>query len=223
MGERVGCVIPDPLVLATRSADKVRELKDLFRASGRSLITLGELGLVAAPEEALLENADTFEGNALAKARFFAERLDRAVIADDSGLEVAALGGRPGVRSKRWSGRSDLSGRALDEANNARLIAELEAVGEREGDIDRSARYVCVAALCHSGAEMTFRGTTTGRILAERGRGRGRGTSGFGYDPYFLSDELGITFGEASLEQKQSVSHRARAFRALLAAVGRCG
>jgi XTP/dITP diphosphohydrolase len=204
--------VTSSIVLATRSRDKIRELQELLRGGGHSLITLDELGSQAAPEEESLEDADTFEANALAKARFFAGRLGRAVLADDSGLEVRALGGRPGVLSKRWSGRSDLSGKQLDEANNAKLMAELRGVK------DRRARYVCAAAFCFEERELWFRGTTGGVILEAP-----RGTDGFGYDPYFLSDELGKTFGEASLEEKQSVSHRARAFGQLIAALDRRG
>jgi XTP/dITP diphosphohydrolase len=200
------------LVLATRSADKLRELEDLFRSRGYSLLSLDGLGIPSAPEEDSLEVADSFEGNALAKARFFAGRLGRPVVADDSGLEVAALGGRPGVLSKRWSGRPDLSGKWLDEANNAHLVKELAGVH------DRRARYVCAASFCDGRTEIVFRGTTSGSILEQP-----RGTHGFGYDPYFFSDELGVTFGEASLERKQTVSHRARAFTALLAALEQCG
>jgi XTP/dITP diphosphohydrolase len=129
-------------------------------------------------------------------------------VADDSGLEVEALGGQPGVRSKRWSGRSDLSGVALDEANNARLLHALD------GDTNRRARYVCVAAFVEGAAEMTCRGTSSG-VIIDRPRGRG----GFGYDPHFLSDDLGKTFAEASGEEKERVSHRGRAFRALIAAL----
>jgi XTP/dITP diphosphohydrolase len=201
-------VKPEAFVLATRSQDKVRELSDLFRGSGHSIVTLEELGVEPLPEEDSLEDADTFEENALAKARYFAKRIGRAVLADDSGLEVTALGGRPGVVSKRWSGRSDLSGKRLDEANNARLLAELSGVR------DRGARYVCAAALWAEGTERTCRGTAAGIILEEP-----RGSNGFGYDPYFFSEELRKTFGEASLEEKQSVSHRARAFRALIRAL----
>lgn len=194
------------LVLATRSTGKVRELCDLFQRNGRRLVTLDELGIAPTPEEELLESADTFEGNALAKARFFAAGLNRPVLADDSGLEVAALGGRPGVLSKRWSGRSDLSGGELDRANNSKLISALAGIR------DRRARYVCVAAFCSKDDELTCRGVTSGLIVEEP-----RGAEGFGYDPYFRSDELGKTFGEATLEEKQTVSHRARAFRAMLA------
>lgn len=198
----------EPLVLATRSAGKLRELRVLFRGSGISVVDLVEAGLEVQAEEDDLENAETFEENALAKARYFAARAKRAVVADDSGLEVEALGGQPGVRSKRWSGRADLAGRALDEANNARLLEALVGV------TNRRARYVCVAAFVDGATELTGRGESRGAIL-DRPRGRG----GFGYDPYFLSDELGKTFAEASVEEKELVSHRGRAFRALIAAV----
>jgi XTP/dITP diphosphohydrolase len=197
-----------PLVLATRSAGKLRELKDLFRGSGHTIVTLDELGIEATADEEFLECEDTFEGNALAKARYFAAALQRRVVADDSGLEVLALGNRPGVLSKRWSGRRDLSGGDLDAANNAHLIGELGSLA------DRRARYVCVAAFCSGGSEDVFRGETEGVILHEP-----RGIGGFGYDPYFFSRDLGKTFGEATLEEKQRVSHRARAFRRLLGAI----
>ena len=195
----------EPLLIATRSAGKLRELRELFARAGLDVVDLTEAGVAPSAVEDDLEVADTFEDNARAKARYFAELTRRAVIADDSGLEVAALGGRPGVRSKRWSGRTDLAGLPLDAANNARLIDELR------GLTNRDARYVCVAALVDHGAERTFRGATEGVILEEP-----RGTEGFGYDPYFFSSELGKTFGEASLVEKEGVSHRGRAFRALI-------
>jgi XTP/dITP diphosphohydrolase len=134
------------------------------------------------------------------------------VVADDSGLEVLALGGQPGVRSKRWSGRADLSGVALDDANNARLVNELRSRH------DRRARYVCVAAYVDALGELTTRGESEGSIAQGP-----RGAGGFGYDPFFVSSELGVTFAEASLEEKERVSHRGRAFRALLAALSQCG
>ena len=198
----------EPLLIATRSSGKLRELRALFNGAGIAVVDPVEVGLAEAAEEDDLENADTFEENALAKARYFARRAKRAVVADDSGLEVEALGGQPGVRSKRWSGRSDLVGLALDEANNARLLQALR------GETNRRARYVCVAAFVDGATELTGRGDSSGVIL-DRARGRG----GFGYDPYFLSDELGKTFAEASVEEKERVSHRGRAFRALIAAL----
>lgn len=198
----------EPLLIATRSAGKLRELRELFARAGLDVVDLNEAGVAPSAVEDDLEVADTFEDNALAKARYFAGLTRRAVIADDSGLEVAALGGRPGVRSKRWSGRTELAGLPLDAANNARLIDELR------GLTNRDARYVCVAALVDHGAERTFRGTAEGVILEEP-----RGTEGFGYDPYFFSSELEKTFGEASLVEKEGVSHRGRAFRALIEAL----
>src|SRR5206468_2399089 len=163
------------------------------------VIDLDEAGVPPSDVENEVESADTFEENALLKARYFAARAGRPVVADDSGLEVDALDGQPGVRSKRWSGRSDLSGSQLDEANNARLLGALA------GLTSRRARYVCVAAYVNGVREMTFRGTTYGSILEHP-----RGSGGFGYDPYFLSDELGISFGEAGVEEKERVSHRGR-------------
>jgi XTP/dITP diphosphohydrolase len=198
----------EPLLIATRSAGKLRELRELFGRAGLDVVDLTEAGVEPSAVEDDLEVAETFEDDALAKARYFAELTQRAVVADDSGLEVTALGGRPGVRSKRWSGRTDLTGLPLDAANNARLLDELR------GLTNRDARYVCVAALVDRGVERTFRGMTQGVILEEP-----RGGEGFGYDPYFFSRELGKTFGEASLVEKEVVSHRGRAFRALVAAL----
>lgn len=199
-----------PLLIATRSAGKLRELRPLFAAAGLEITDLGAAGLPERPdEEDGLEAFPTFEENALAKARyFFARSGGLPTVADDSGLEVAALGGAPGVRSKRWSGRAELSGAALDEANNARLVAALD------GRSDRRARYVCAAAIVSSARELVRRGETSGMIVE-----RPRGQSGFGYDPYFLSDELGATFGEVDRASKERVSHRGRAFRALIEAL----
>jgi XTP/dITP diphosphohydrolase len=203
-------VIVEQLLIATRSDGKLRELRELFRRAGIEVIDLNDAGIPVSPDEENVENADTFEGNALAKARHFAGLVSGAVVADDSGLEVIALGGRPGVYSKRWSGRTDLSGLELDVANNARLIAELA------GTSDRRAQYVCVAAYVHGPSAIVARGAATGVILD-----RPRGTEGFGYDPYFLSDDLGKTFAEATLSEKEAVSHRGRAFRALIAQLSR--
>lgn len=193
------------LLLATRSEGKLRELRPLFAAAGFPVQDLREAAAVESPDEDLVESYDAFEANALAKARYFHALTGRAVVADDSGLEVAALGGAPGVRSKRWSGRGDLAGQALDDANNEKLLAALQDTE------DPAARYVCAAAWCDAGRELVVRGETAGRIV----RGP-RGVDGFGYDPYFLSDELGATFGESTREAKERVSHRGRAFRALL-------
>jgi XTP/dITP diphosphohydrolase len=196
------------ILIATRSAGKVRELRELFADRGLAVVGLDAVGVAETTTEDALESADTFEANALAKARYFHNLTGLPTVADDSGIEVAALGGAPGVRSKRWSERPDLSGQALDDANNAMLLARL-------GDEPhRAARYVCAAAYCDSRREIVERGETRG-VITREARGRG----GFGYDPYFESRELpgGRTFGEVSREEKARVSHRARAFRRLLA------
>ena len=194
-----------PLLLATRSDGKLRELVPMFEEAGIPAIGLDAAGIALAPDEDAVEQFDTFEENARAKAQYFARLSGRPVVADDSGLEVVALGGRPGVRSKRWSGRDDLTGRALDAANNAALLAALEGMSERR------ARYVCVAALATGGTVRCWRGETSGRVLDAPA-----GDDGFGYDPYFFSDELGMTFGEADRAAKERVSHRGRAFAALI-------
>ncbi|MGQ0648679.1 MAG: non-canonical purine NTP pyrophosphatase [Gemmatimonadaceae bacterium] len=194
------------VLLATRSEGKLHELEPLFAAAGFRVRTLSQASIVESPNEELVEAFETFEENALAKARyFFALAGGMPVVADDSGLCVVALGDTPGVRSKRWSGRVDLSGVALDNANNAKLVDSLRGVD------DRRARYVCAAAWCDGATEAVARGETSGRLLAAP-----RGSGGFGYDPYFWSDDLAATFAEVSREAKADVSHRGRAFRELL-------
>ncbi len=168
------------------------------------LIPLDEV----AAELELAEPFDTFEENALAKARYFHDRTGMAVVADDSGLEVEALGRQPGVRSKRWSGRADLTGAALDEANNALLVQSLE------GAADRRARYVCVAVYVDGIRSILRRGEAAGVIVDEP-----RGSGGFGYDPYFVAAGTGRTFAELSVSEKEQMSHRGRAFSALIRAI----
>jgi len=203
------------VVLATRSAGKVKELVPLMASVGVEVVTLADLGVPESPDEDALEVFDTFEENALAKARYFARLTGAIVLADDSGLAVDALGGRPGVHSKRWSGRSDLHGASLDAANNAFLQHALAEAGARTAAISRRARYVCAAACVWPDGEAlreaVVRGETTGELLVAA-----RGTGGFGYDPYFLSDDLGVTFAQVEREAKAGVSHRGRAFAALL-------
>lgn len=209
------------LLLATRSAGKRRELEPMLRAHGWDVVDLEGAGVSedAAVEE-LLETAATFEENALAKARHFHRLSGWPTVADDSGLSCDALGGAPGVRSKRWSERPDLEGVALDAENNALLLRALATAAEgRTGDgaasrpvpATRAARYVCAAAFVDGAREVVARGVTTGRILE-----RVEGTGGFGYDPLFFSDDLGTSFGLVTREEKARVSHRARAVEALL-------
>jgi XTP/dITP diphosphohydrolase len=200
-------VTSQPWVLATRSGGKLRELRALFAGQGIAVIDLNEAGIPESAEEEGIESYGSFEENALAKGRYFRRRAGgRVVVADDSGLEVTALGNEPGVRSRRWSGRTDLSGAALDAANNAVLRERL-----REAP-DRRARFVCAAAWCADGREVVAVGEVAGTIVDAPS-----GLEGFGYDPYFHSTELGVTLGAAGVAAKEAVSHRGRAFRALLA------
>jgi len=193
------------VLLATRSEGKLRELRPLFATRGIDIMDLNAAGIVESDAEDALEIYSTFEENALAKARYFARLSGRPTVADDSGLAVNALGGRPGVMSKRWSGRTDLTGQALDDENNRLLLEAMR------GAQDRDAHYVCAAAFVDGDREIVCRGEVHG-ALVENARGRG----GFGYDPYFYSAELRKTFGEATREEKETVSHRARAFTELL-------
>lgn len=195
------------LVVATRSRHKLREIEEILSGiDGMYLLDLDAAGVAASPAEEEIEAFDTFEENALAKARYFAARTGRLVLADDSGLCVDALGGAPGVRSKRFSGRSDLEGEALDQANNELLLRLLQDVPVAR----RAAQYVCVVALVDpQGREAAFRGTCQGIILPEP---RGRG--GFGYDPLFFLPAQRATFGEISALEKNRVSHRSEAVRA---------
>jgi XTP/dITP diphosphohydrolase len=197
------------VVVATRNAGKLRELLPMFTQAGLEPRTLSDVGIPEEPGEDELETADTFEGNALAKARHFHARSGHATVADDSGLVVDALGGAPGVRSRRWSGRPDLQGAALDSANNALLLERLAGVE------DRRARFVCAAAWVDGSREVVRRGATEGVI----GTRPSTGGFGFGYDPLFVSSELGATFADVDRDAKSRVSHRARAFASLLAAV----
>lgn len=197
------------VVLATRSSGKITELRGILAEYGIVGVALSELGVKESAEESGLEVFETFEENALAKGMYFARMLPgRAVLAEDSGLAVDALGGAPGVRSKRWSG-VELSGELLDEANNEALLAALSGVE------DRRARYVCAAVYIYGETKWACRGETLGVILGER-----VGLGGFGYDPLFLSSELGRSFGEASGEEKGVVSHRGRAIRGLIEKIG---
>jgi XTP/dITP diphosphohydrolase len=130
-------------------------------------------------------------------------------------MSVDALGGEPGVYSKRWSGREDLERTALDNANNAKLVARMQdALRENPDGYTDRARYISVAAFKDAAGEVLQRGEIEGRVVLGP-----RGTGGFGYDPHFEVPELGGTYAEFSVENKAALSHRARAFRALLAAL----
>jgi XTP/dITP diphosphohydrolase len=193
------------VLVATRSQGKLRELRPLFSARGIGTTDLDEACVAETPEEDSLEAFATFEENALAKAKYFHSLTGLPTAADDSGICVVALNGEPGVHSKRWSGRRDLSGQALDDENN-RLLLERMA-----GTDDRRAYYVCVAAYVDGARTLVQRGEVHGRIIETPS-----GENGFGYDPYFFATELGMTFGDATRIDKERVSHRGRAFDALV-------
>ncbi|HVO34646.1 MAG TPA: non-canonical purine NTP pyrophosphatase [Gemmatimonadales bacterium] len=203
------------LLLATRSADKVREIRRILAAASLPLEieSLDEAHVHWSSDEERIEQHDSFLANARAKAEYFARLTGRPTVADDSGIEVISLGGAPGVRSKRFAPEGGrLSGKDLDAANNAELLRRLRGADEAR----RRACYVCVAVLLRkpSAPPEAFTGRSWGRILEEP-----RGSGGFGYDPLFLHEGLGKSFGEASPEEKDAVSHRGEAFRQLAAAL----
>ncbi len=201
--------------MATRSRGKQAEFRELLAPLGREIVFPDEIGLTESSAEATLESHATFEGNARAKAHWFGAASGLDTLADDSGLEVDALGGAPGVHSKRFAG-VDGPDHEVTVANNAELLRQLAAVAER----DRTARYRCVLVLSSApwGAgphaawkDLVVAGDVAGRILTAP-----QGSSGFGYDPLFRSDELGMSFGEAAARAKARVSHRGRAVEALI-------
>ena len=196
------------LVVATRSQHKMREIREILAdVPALEVLDLDEAGVVYSPEEESLEPFDTFEENAASKARYFWEKTGLPTVADDSGLEVDALNGAPGVRTKRFAPGDDLDGEERDLANNAHLLNLLKGKGPNL----RGARYVCVAALASGREEVeTFRGEAPGIVLENP-----RGGGGFGYDPIILDEASGKSFAELTAEEKNSRSHRGRAFRAL--------
>jgi XTP/dITP diphosphohydrolase len=194
------------LLVATRSPGKAREIRELFAGLPFEIAFPADRFLEHLPEEDDLEASAGYVENAVAKARYFATRSGLPTVADDSGIEVDALDGAPGARSRRFSGTS---GPGVDAANNALLLEKLAGVPEPQ----RSARYRCVVAYlaAPSAVPQMVEATCEGFILTEP-----RGQGGFGYDPLFFSPELKMTFGEAPAAAKHRVSHRGRAFRALI-------
>ncbi len=208
-------VSPARLLVATRSADKAREIRQILAAAGAGVEvqSLDEARVHWSSDEERLERFETFEANARSKAEYFVRLTGLPTVADDSGIEVVSLGGQPGPRSRRFAPEAGkLAGKELDAANNAELLRRLAGAGEAR----RRACYVCVAVLLRSPHAMseTFTGRCWGRLLEEP-----RGEGGFGYDPLFYHEELGKTFGEASAEEKNGVSHRGDAFRQLARAL----
>jgi XTP/dITP diphosphohydrolase len=188
---------------ATSNPGKLREFRMAAEHLGFrdiEILPLDNLKSIAPPEE----ESETFEENAIEKALYYSVFCEEPLFADDSGLEVDALGGEPGVYSARYAGPS-----ATDRDNN-RLL--LEKVKDKA---DRTARFVCVIALAQRGKLLgTFRGVVEGRIIDEE-----RGPYGFGYDPMFYYEPFGCTFGEAQADRKMNVSHRGVALLALLKSI----
>lgn len=199
------------ILFATRSKGKQREVKRVLEAAGIEVVFPDDVNLWETREEDQLESHDSFQTNARVKAEYFAKRSGLPTVADDSGLEVLSLGGAPGVRSRRWAGASG-SPEQVDQANNAELLRRLSGAAENR----RHARYRCVLVYLssHNALPQVFEGSTTGSILEAP-----RGGDGFGYDPLFLSDDLGKSFGEATPEEKDAVSHRGRALAAFIESV----
>ena len=194
-------------LLATRSHHKAAEIQEILGPEV-DVITLEEAGIEWRSDEEGLEPYDSFEENAVSKARYFARRSGLPTIADDSGLEVDALDGRPGVRTKRFAPRDRYPELSQVEANNRHLLDLLKGTPQSE----RGCRYVCVAVLSLPDEDgfTACRGEAPGRVL-EAPSGEG----GFGYDPVILEVESGRAFAELSPAEKNARSHRGRAFRAL--------
>ena len=197
------------MLVATHSEHKLRELRELLHPAHAELVSLDDLRIADDP----VEDGETFRTNAAIKARFGLRATGLPTLADDSGLEVDALDGAPGVRTRRYAGEH-----ATDADNNAKLLTALDGVPPT----GRGGRYVCVLALAQPGEPLVYaRGTCRGRIASEP-----RGSGGFGYDPIFEPVEEppgGRTFGQWSAEEKNRISHRARAARRMavrLAALG---
>jgi len=193
------------LILATGNRHKLAEMEELLPAV--------ELKPLPAGLEMPPEDGDSFEANALIKARAARRATGAVVLADDSGIEAADLGGAPGIYSARYAGEG-----ASDEVNLDKLLREVDAAGG-----DRRAAYVCALALIdESGVEHVFEARCEGRLLAER-----RGSGGFGYDPAFVPDDTGPdderTYAELSAAEKHAISHRGRAARLLGAHLGLVG
>jgi XTP/dITP diphosphohydrolase len=188
----------DTVVIASTNPGKIAEVRQILAGLPLVLLTSDEVG--GWPE--IDETGDTYLANALLKAHAVAAVTGKAALADDSGIEVDALDGAPGVRSARFSGEH-----ASDEDNNAKLIESLAGVPPER----RGARYRCVAVLVTSdGKEIAGTGSCEGRIATEA-----RGTGGFGYDPWFLPDGYSRTMAELTAEEKHAISHRGKALRDL--------
>lgn len=187
--------LTDPIVIATRNAHKLREITRILTDLPGTIASLADYPDI--PE--IEETGDTFEANALIKARAVFAATGKLSLSDDSGLEVDALDGAPGVYSARYAGPEKST-----PANNARLLQELGAFPGHH----REAQFRCVVAIVGDGIEEIVEGIVRGRIAAAP-----RGTGGFGYDPLFIPDGYRETFAELGRDVKNRISHRARAFQ----------
>ncbi|HWP43501.1 MAG TPA: RdgB/HAM1 family non-canonical purine NTP pyrophosphatase [Blastocatellia bacterium] len=192
------------VLLATTNQGKIAELVPLLGDNGIELV-----GLDSPVSDEEIETGSTFAENALLKARYYHRMTGMITVADDSGLEVEALGGAPGIRSARYGGPE-----ASDRDRVMKLLREMEDVPDEA----RGARFVCAAAVVWEGGERVFTAEARGRLLREM-----RGEGGFGYDPIFYYEPLGKTFAELTGEEKAEVSHRGLAFRSLAGWLKRFG
>lgn len=183
------------IVLATKNKGKIKEMRELLAPMNIEVLSLAD----SSPVDDAEENGATFAENAMLKARYYFAHTGTPCLADDSGLEVDALGGRPGVYSARYSGED-----ATDAANNAKVLREMEGIEKDK----RTARFRCAMAFVGEGVELTTDGTCEGTLLTEE-----RGQGGFGYDPIFYVPKFDRTLAEMSSEEKNSISHRGAAVR----------
>ena len=185
------------IVFATNNSHKLDEVRAILRDTGMEILSLNNIGC----HEDIPEDADTLEGNAMQKARYVKERYGYDCFADDTGLEVNALGGAPGVYSARYASLDNAAAASHDsEANMRCLLRNLE------GKTDRTARFRTVIALILQGEEHLFEGIVEGVITTER-----HGSDGFGYDPIFRPEGHSATFAEMTAGKKNAISHRGRA------------
>ncbi len=182
------------LVIASNNKHKIAEIKEILANEFENILSMAEAGIF----DDIEENGITFEENALIKAKYVAEKLECAVLADDSGLEVEELDGKPGVYSARYAGEP-----CDDDANNDKLLSEMQNVDNRK------AQFTCAIALVRYGmTDLIAKGHCKGEILHSR-----RGDNGFGYDPLFYMDYMGKTMAELNSDEKNKISHR---FKALM-------
>ena len=189
------------LIFASKNRGKIREVRNIFSGSGLNITSLLDLN----DNLVIEENEKTFEANAIKKANVVFDKYRIPVLADDSGIEVEQLNGIPGVYSARYAGEN-----ATDEENNLKLISELKNYPE-----PHPARYVCFAVFFNGKNYLTKSGEIKGEIIMS-----GRGTNGFGYDPFFVPEGYNQTMAELSPEEKNMISHRAKAFNQLKMKIG---